>query len=279
MTNRIDIFLGRISHISQVFLVAFAIFGYFYTVRPIYQKELLSEDIAKKEVELNGLKNELKKSSGILQSNQLIQNGLMNDIEKSKRQYKESEDKLTSINKELSTSILELKKQKLLTKKAIDNNKNLSSVFWENFHGLVNNTYLRQSIKMVNNELGESPNTKLEELYVKPYIAIDEALKMGNHNYFESAENIPSELRKELLAKISIILIKNKKLLNNYPSGFEEKVKNLKKEIKKYNSDSNPNSISKSYEASMALYEYISTQNKISRGIAIDFLNKIQKDI
>lgn len=91
MQNKLDIFLSRTSHLSQVFLVAFAIFGYFYTVRPIYQKELLSEDIAKKEVELNSLKDELKKSSVILQSNQLAQDGLMNDIKKLKLQYNESE--------------------------------------------------------------------------------------------------------------------------------------------------------------------------------------------
>ncbi|MCL6351739.1 hypothetical protein [Pectobacterium polaris] len=59
MTNKVDVFLNRLSHVSQVFLVGFAIFGYFYTVRPIYQKEILSEDIAKKEVELKILKNQV----------------------------------------------------------------------------------------------------------------------------------------------------------------------------------------------------------------------------
>ncbi|ENZ9778511.1 hypothetical protein ACHEMN_003125 [Escherichia coli] len=48
MSNKVDVFLSRVSHVSQFVLVAFAIFGYFYTVRPIYQKELLSEEIAKK---------------------------------------------------------------------------------------------------------------------------------------------------------------------------------------------------------------------------------------
>jgi len=62
MASKVDLYLSRISHLSQFVLVAFAIFGYFYTVRPIYQKELLSEDIAKKEVELKSLKNDLSNS-------------------------------------------------------------------------------------------------------------------------------------------------------------------------------------------------------------------------
>lgn len=55
MPSKIDSYLNRASQASQIVLVVFAIFGYFYTVRPIYQKEILSEDIAKKEVEYKQL--------------------------------------------------------------------------------------------------------------------------------------------------------------------------------------------------------------------------------
>ena len=50
-----DKYLTRLSHIAQIILVAVAVFGYFYTVVPVYQKELLSENIAQKEIELNTL--------------------------------------------------------------------------------------------------------------------------------------------------------------------------------------------------------------------------------
>lgn len=43
---------------SQVLLLILAIFGYFYTVIPVYQKELLSEKISQQELRLNQL-NEL----------------------------------------------------------------------------------------------------------------------------------------------------------------------------------------------------------------------------
>lgn len=42
----------RLSQFATVVGVAVAVFGYFYSVRPIYQKVLLDEAIAKKEVEL-----------------------------------------------------------------------------------------------------------------------------------------------------------------------------------------------------------------------------------
>ena len=51
--------LQNITHISQIVLAIVAIFGYFYTVRPIYQKELLSEQIAVKEKESNELKKNI----------------------------------------------------------------------------------------------------------------------------------------------------------------------------------------------------------------------------
>lgn len=48
-------FLQNLANISQVLLVCLAFFGYFYTVRPIYQKDLLEEKVAKKELQLSEL--------------------------------------------------------------------------------------------------------------------------------------------------------------------------------------------------------------------------------
>lgn len=50
--NRIDVWFARASHGSQVLLLLLGIFGYFYTVLPVYQKSLLDEDIARKTLEL-----------------------------------------------------------------------------------------------------------------------------------------------------------------------------------------------------------------------------------
>jgi hypothetical protein len=49
---RIDQWFNRASQLSQVLLLLLGVFGYFYTVLPLYQKALLDEEIAQKTLEL-----------------------------------------------------------------------------------------------------------------------------------------------------------------------------------------------------------------------------------
>lgn len=58
--GRIDTCLTRLSHLSQVGILALAVFGYFFTVRPFYQKALLDEEVAQKALELKALSTELE---------------------------------------------------------------------------------------------------------------------------------------------------------------------------------------------------------------------------
>jgi len=58
--SQLDQNLSRASHIAQIVLVCVAVFGYFFTVRPVYQKELLAEDVAQKQVELQSLREQIK---------------------------------------------------------------------------------------------------------------------------------------------------------------------------------------------------------------------------
>lgn len=60
--SKFDVWLSRASYFSQVGLLAAAIFGYFYTVLPLYQKAVLDEEIAKKELELKATKTALEES-------------------------------------------------------------------------------------------------------------------------------------------------------------------------------------------------------------------------
>jgi hypothetical protein len=50
--NRLDVYLQRSSHVSQIVLCIFTGWALIYTVIPLYQKALLDEAIAKKQVEL-----------------------------------------------------------------------------------------------------------------------------------------------------------------------------------------------------------------------------------
>lgn len=62
----IDAVLQRLSHASQLGLLLLAIFGYFYTVLPVYQKSLLDEEIAKKTLELRSMENRLAQTEAKL---------------------------------------------------------------------------------------------------------------------------------------------------------------------------------------------------------------------
>lgn len=52
MPHWIDVWLPRLSHLAQFGLFVLTIGGFYYTVLPLYQKAVLEEAIAKKEVEL-----------------------------------------------------------------------------------------------------------------------------------------------------------------------------------------------------------------------------------
>ncbi len=67
-SKKIDLYLQRLSHITQFFLFLFTILGFYFVVLPIYQKDVLQESIAKKELELE------KVNESLLQSYSTIRN-------------------------------------------------------------------------------------------------------------------------------------------------------------------------------------------------------------
>jgi len=64
--KRVDFALQRVANAAQLGLLVLAIFGYFYTVLPIYQKSLLDEEIAKKTLQLNALEGQLARVNQVL---------------------------------------------------------------------------------------------------------------------------------------------------------------------------------------------------------------------
>lgn len=60
--KRIDLWVSRLGNISQFGLLAITIAGLYFTVIPLYQKALLEEAIAKKEVELKEVSTTLEES-------------------------------------------------------------------------------------------------------------------------------------------------------------------------------------------------------------------------
>ena len=106
-TKVFDKYLQRVSHISQAGLLVLALFGYIYTVKPLYSKAVLEEDIAKKQLEIKNKDNKLIVIDKNLQqkNNQLMT--LNSQIESSKQEaseanlkYKKSLNQLTAMKSE-----------------------------------------------------------------------------------------------------------------------------------------------------------------------------------
>ena len=60
--SRVDLWISRIASISQTAAVLLTAAGFYFTVLPLYQKSLLEEAIAKKELELNRITTTLNKT-------------------------------------------------------------------------------------------------------------------------------------------------------------------------------------------------------------------------
>ena len=61
-STRIDIWISRVASISQILIVLLTVGGFYFTVLPLYQKALLDEAIARKEIELREVSASLEKS-------------------------------------------------------------------------------------------------------------------------------------------------------------------------------------------------------------------------
>jgi hypothetical protein len=92
-----DRLFNKAGQLSQVLLLILGVFGYFYTVLPVYQKSLLDEDIAQKTLELRA-----KEKQSI---------ALTSEIESKQKDLLEKDRKMVLLTEEVS------KKQKDLVEK------------------------------------------------------------------------------------------------------------------------------------------------------------------
>lgn len=212
MQSKIDTYLSRISHVSQFVLVAFAIFGYFYTVRPIYQKELLSEDIASKQVELNSLGQELSKKNQQLKNQKDKEISLLNNIADLKNSFVLATDELKSIQLQVANSKLELDKQKkFINALTVKNKKYLSDTYFENFSGLVSQYYLKKIYTSMAKDNKITPNlNEVQDYLGTPYDAIRSTLDSEDYNFFDSNKNVPDSLKRVIRNYIESNLKKDK---------------------------------------------------------------------
>lgn len=59
-------YTGIVANVSQVLMLVVVVYGYIYTVRPVFQKELVSEDLARLQIEQRKLQQQMDKQTETL---------------------------------------------------------------------------------------------------------------------------------------------------------------------------------------------------------------------
>jgi hypothetical protein len=216
-------FIERVGSIlsswSQVLMLAVVIYGYVYTVIPVFQKEKISEELAKLEIEkaswsdkLDAIKEQLKEKEKSLASIELLEESLSNElrslsIERNKtflalsqkeQEYTEAQAALTKANKTVDIAIndlLEQQKRTLLGKDPLPSN------FFAALNYDVNNWDMFSSEKA--SQISES----LEKSYPTPY---------------QNADNILSKLDDVRNSSSGIDKLAKDRLYNDYKKGLEQ---------------------------------------------------------
>jgi len=259
--------LKIVTYISQIILVVVAIYGYFYTVRPIFQKEILSEQVAKKTIELNKLKkqsNNLKAENEklivdnseilenlvelIQQKNKLDNNVRILSKEKIRIEngLKDLESRfqlLNSYNKKLEEKIDLLSLGfKMETGEVVQTQKELKKYQWSTFlnrvksktgHGLA---YEYLALGLSNEEF---PLLKLAEEGGNAYMKLRNAIEKIEIDDFNKEIGINEKKLSSFKTKSLNLVEKNKDFLINNSIPIDVIKKNYKKELIQIMEDKN----------------------------------------
>lgn len=196
---RLDLNLARASNAAQPLLLLLAVFGYFYTVLPAYQKELLGEQIAAKELELARLQKEISNTSP--------------KIEGLNRQIHDLNERSTKIQGEYLASASAANqlesKRKLLAQQNLDlasKNQSLSHevdlslaladdiatrLYHDSFSMSASIVYLNSAITGGSIDMDSLTVDNLRSYLITPYIAITTQLKEGDSNFTPATATVP----------------------------------------------------------------------------------------
>ncbi|WP_125991174.1 hypothetical protein [Halocella sp. SP3-1] len=128
-----------ISHVAQIIICIVAILGYIYTVKPMYQNQLLNETLLRKELELDSLEKEKKE----LNKQKMALEHSIDKYKNGKKQLLVEQENLITKNNELNNNIKQMESKLLdikVQRKAIAQN-----ILFQQFYMKVGNesiTYL-----------------------------------------------------------------------------------------------------------------------------------------
>lgn len=214
MNEHIDKYLSRSSHVAQIILVAVAVFGYFYTVVPVYQKDLLSEQISQKELELTELKTKISDFPKILESLKVkAQEHELQVIQLKQEELvaKQSVAKILGEKSQLERSLSEVRIALNSAKSAA--NKMHNNIYIESFSGAVMFQYLKTSPSPYE-ILDKQEMVAIDSFLVSPYQAIITVINDGNPQTLASAKLVPKRIKDAMNQRIKKQLLKHKHSLS-----------------------------------------------------------------
>ncbi|RZT94717.1 hypothetical protein EV681_3141 [Advenella incenata] len=217
----LDIWLTRMSNVSQPLLLCLAFFGYIYTVIPVYQKELLSEHIAAKEIELSRLQRAIDATSPTIQrleDDRVILERQLSLLQSQKEvaertiaQLTTRQSALEKKNMKLEASRTKLSKEVAVVEAAA--NAFSMRAYHDSFAGSVTLQYfigLSDPYKIIESPTYEAISTYL----LTPYDAVSSVLASGDSKYIESAASVPSQVKRKYHAQIRTALKSRRKSLS-----------------------------------------------------------------
>lgn len=215
--SRLDAWLGRTASLSQPLLLVLAGFGYFYTVVPVYQKEVLSEQIAAKEVELGRLQRQINASVPTMQQLQSAIAHLKGQItalsaqksraEKVNAELVEKQGALVGKNLKLESQITSLASQAASVEARA--NEFSMRTYHDSFSASVDLQYIARMPNAY--ELVKSPSYELVRDYLlTPYAAVSSTLAQGDSKYIESASKVPRAVKDEYHRRVLTVIESHK---------------------------------------------------------------------
>lgn len=210
----IDKLLSRASHIAQIVLVAVAVFGYFYTVVPVYQKDLLSEEISQKEIELIKLKEETKsfpKAIKDLEEKAQSLEKSISDLEQAKAEAEKSVVVILDEKAVIENSLKKARQELRAAKNGAD--EAYKEIYLESFKGAVSFQYLKHMPNPYD-ILAKQEKLSIDSFLVTSYQAIQAVLDDGDPKALESTRLVPERIKEEQNSAIRAKLIEHRNVLS-----------------------------------------------------------------
>lgn len=216
----LDTWLTRASSLSQPLLLCLAVFGYFYTVLPVYQKELLSEQIAAREIELTRVQRAIDATGPTIKHLESERATLETQLQSLQTQRAAAERHVEQLKARQST--LEAKNKELdasratLIEEVATVQSSAKAFSMRAYHDSFASSVIIQYLRGVSDpyKIVESPTYDAIAAYLlTPFNAVSSTLALGDSKFIESAASVPREVKDEYHAQIRAALESRKETL------------------------------------------------------------------